>query len=547
MVMTRELTFNLEGLISSMGMPVKGALIRIFDYWQERGTVKTHFLLEQRSSEKGTFSFNLRKGIYCVEIIPSDNTRYARQTISFVRLGANRSLAIQLRAGYLFSGQVKNSDGVFVPNAEVCVFADHSSFRATQLADSEGRFCFTLPAGTYCAAVSHRQSLSGRSGSAPFLSPGFEKVELRKDLHKDLVLPPMVRAKIFVRDKAGHPLFGVKARISKSEHCDDLFLKFPFELDCETGLDGSFEVDLQPSTYDFNLCAHKDLNLAERTSREAVLTQNSELAFMLEPACRLTGHLRRLGRTVPFANITLSDESQTIYKNTDSDGEFHASVAPGLYELVVQAQPDSLGAEIKQELASHNTMLRIDGDLDLEVELEEGTLIAGSVADLEEQRCAGMLVSFYPIDDFNFESVDLRKPSCWSGLTADDGTFEARLVEGSYWLVLNKQVASGQQVQISGRRQSLSLTASEICSLSLRILDTDGPVNRCKIYAQSVDSNEELELIPPVVTDESGFCRLFLPKGEYSLLLAAPTGSQKRVDKLLVETDISRRISIDWF
>lgn len=545
MVMTRELTFNLEGLISSMGMPVKGALVRIFDYWQERGAVKTHFLLEQSSSEKGTFSFNLRKGVYCVEIIPSDNTRYARQAISFIRLGANRSLAIQLRAGCLFSGQVKNSEGVSVPNAEVCVFAENSSFRATQLADSEGRFCFTLPAGSYSAAVSYRQSVSGRS--VPFLSPSFEKIDLQKDLHKDMVLPPMVRAKIFVRDKAGHPLFGVKARISKTDHCDDLFLKFPFDLDCETGLDGSFEVDLQPSTYDFNLCAHKDLNLAEKSNREAVLTQNSELAFTLEPACRLRGRLTRLGRTVSFATITLSDESQTIYKSTDSDGEFHASVAPGLYELVVQAQPDSLGAEIKQELASHNAMLKIEADLDLDVELEEGTLIAGSVVDLEEQHCAGMLVSFYPIDDFNFDSVDLRKPSCWSGLTADDGTFETRLVEGSYWLVLNKQVASGQQVQISGRRQSLNLTASEICSLSLRILDTDGPVNKCKIYAQSINSNEELELIPPVITDESGHCRLFLPKGEYSLLLAAPTGSQKRVDKLLVETDISRRISIDWF
>ncbi|MBX9770463.1 MAG: hypothetical protein K2X29_03785, partial [Candidatus Obscuribacterales bacterium] len=157
MVLTRELTFNIDGNVSSVGLPVNGTRVRLYDYWQGSGCLIKHFLCEQTTTNRGAFSFNVRKGIYALEFLPNENTRYARQSIEAVKVTKNKAINVSLKAGSILSGIVRNSDGCIVTNAELLVFGiETGGLKTSQLIDEHGMFNITLPQGKYYLALKYQ-------------------------------------------------------------------------------------------------------------------------------------------------------------------------------------------------------------------------------------------------------------------------------------------------------------------------------------------------------------------------------------------------------
>lgn len=111
MTITRELSFNLSGSVTNMGLAIIGTTIRLYDYEYRSGSMVKRFLIEQTTSPKGTFNFDVRKGVYCIEIVPGDNTRFARQSLETIKVTSNTTFSIVLKAGNILSGMVRDSPG----------------------------------------------------------------------------------------------------------------------------------------------------------------------------------------------------------------------------------------------------------------------------------------------------------------------------------------------------------------------------------------------------------------------------------------------------
>lgn len=196
MTITRELSYNLSGAVTSMGLGITGTTIRLYDYEYRSGALVKRFLVEQSTTQKGGFNFDVRKGVYCLEVVPSDNTRFARQSLETIKVTSNTTFSIVLKAGFILSGMIEDHKGSPVGSAELLVFGiEPHVLRVAQEVADDGSYSISLPEGRYYVCVYYKtkgaQAASKKAALSdnPFLCPVMEVVELHKDLKRNFELP----------------------------------------------------------------------------------------------------------------------------------------------------------------------------------------------------------------------------------------------------------------------------------------------------------------------------------------------------------------------
>lgn len=562
MTVARELSFNLDGNISSMGLPVNGATIRLYDYWHRNGFLIKHFLCEQVTTNRGIFSFNVRKGIYSIEILPHENTRFTRQSLEAIRVTGNKNLNIVLKAGVILSGKVMDSTGAPVTNAELLVFGiEPHVLRTSQKLDENGAYNLTLPQGKYYLALRHVElELANlkKKKNLSFLCPLFDVVELYGDSSHDITLPPLINFKGKVTDMAGHPMFGVRAIVTRADLPENIFAKeVAVDVSSVSRLDGQFECLVQAGRYSVHLLPPEDSHLAEKTVYGLSVDKDCQHNYTLEPGHILRGLVMHKGKPVPNATVNAIGMNWDSICLTNDEGEYSFLLPGGTYEITAADQPDSLGAVTAMELAPCSNNIFLDHDNEkYDIEMEEGVLITGTVQDASSQFCPGVQLSLYATIDGEFNAAAACRRPLWVGISGDDGTYEFRLVPGKYWLVLNNQSSTGHLVEVEGTKQKSNLTINDICIVNVEVLsENDEPIPNCQICAEpygiikSTDNTRNFgEVMLPMFTDNTGKCTLALPQGIYSIYLHPPEHSSyadRHIRQLSINADMSRKIRLD--
>jgi hypothetical protein len=563
MVVTRELSFNLGGSVSSMGLPVNGTLVRLYDYWHQSGSLVKHFLCEQTTGNKGTFSFDVRKGIYCIEIVPSTNTRYARQSIEAIKVTSNTNFEITLKSGAILSGTVRDAGGQTVNNAEILVFGiEPHVIRVSQKLDQNGKYSLSLPHGRYYLALAHCSPQEGkpRKNPVPFLFPFFQVVELEKDSQHDISLPSLISFKGKVTNTEGHPMSAVKAIVKRTDRPENVFAReISMEVTAFTLKDGSFECLLQEGNYAVRLVPPEDSHLAEKTLPAILVDCDRKRNYSLEPGYNLTGRITHRGEPVPNATVNAIGVNLDSVALSDEDGNYQFSLPGGTYEIVTAAQPDSLGTVCAMELAPSKGTLILGEDTEHNIEMEPGVLVTGIVQDPSREPRAGVQMALYATINGEFNALASRRRALWLGITGDDGSYEFRLHPDRYWLVLNNQPSTGHLIDVSKAEQINNLTINDVCLVSFEVLsENDEPIPNCQVSFEAynlmndesprVEEIEEIEEIAmPVFTSNNGRCTMTLPQGVYSFDFHPPEHSSycsRLIRQLSVGADMVRRVRL---
>jgi hypothetical protein len=561
MVVTRELSYNLGGSVSSQGLPVNGALVKLYDYWHQSGSLFKHFLCELTTGNKGTFSFNIRKGIYCIEVIPSTNTRFARQSIEAIKVTSNTNFDIVLKSGAILSGTVRDAGGTTVSDAELLVFGiEPYVIKVSQKLDANGSYSLTLPHGKYYLALKHIESEpagKGRKKQKPFLFPFFQVVELRKDSQHDISMPALISFKGKVTDMDGHPTAAVKVIVKRTDRPENVFAKeISMEVTALTLKDGTFECFLQQGTYSVRLLPPDDLHLAEKTIAAIFVDCDRSRNYSLEPGYILTGKIMHRGEPVANATVNVIGVNLDSVTLSDEEGIYHFSLPGGSYELITAAQPDSLGTGSAMELAPAKQTLILDHDTENDVEMEQGALVAGIVQDPAKQPRGGVQLALYATNNGEFDAQYSRRRPLWLGITGDDGSYEFRLHPDRYWLVLNNQPSTGHLIDVSATRKASNLTISDVCLVCFEVIsENDEPIPNCQVSFETYDlkhhtprkSDEIEEIAMPAFTANDGRCTMTLPQGVYSFDFHPPEHSShcsRLIRQLSVSSDMVRRVRL---
>ena len=560
MVLTRELSFNLGGTVSSQGLPVNGTLVKLFDYWHQGGVLVKHFLCEQTTGSKGTFSFDVRKGIYCIEIVPNENTRYARQSIEAIKVTSNTNFDIVLKSGMILSGTVRDANANPLADAEIYVFGiEPHVLKVSQKLGDNGSFSFSLPQGKYYLALKHcePETSKGKKNDIPFLCPFFQVVDLNKDHKHDITMPTLISFKGKVTDADGHPLSAVKAIVKRTDKPDIVFAKdLSSKVTTTTIKDGSFQCLLQEGTYSVRLLPQEDAHLAEKNLAAILVDQDRQRNYSLEPGYRMFGCIMHKGKPVPNAKINVIGVNLDSVALSDEDGSYSFSLPGGSYELIVAAQPDSLGTVAAMELAPSRQAFILDNDTERNVEMEPGVLVSGTVQDPAKQPRAGVQLALYATINGEFDAQAAKRRPLWLGITGDDGGYEFRLQPNRYWLVLNNQPSTGHLIDVSGTKQTSNLTIADVCLLSFEVVsENDEPIPNCMVSFEAYDlrshvakTNDEIEEIAlPVFTANDGRCTMTLPQGVYSFDFHPPehsSHSSRLIRQLSVGADMVRRVRL---
>lgn len=534
---TREVSYNLAGSVRNQGLPVAGTTILLYDYWSTANGLVRHFIAEHCTGPKGDFSFDVRKGIYSIEVVPNRDTRFARLSMDTIKVTNNTTLTIPMRHGATYSGKVITESEDPVGACELLFFGiEPEVVRAAEKISNDGAFSVSLPKGKYYVAC--KQLIHG--GTA-FLYPNLLVLDLDGDIKEDFIIPDMVLFKGVVTNSDGHPVSGVRATITASTPPESLM-----EPDAHvkavvySNKLGQFECSVAPGNYDVKLEPGTDSHLSERFVSAILVDQARTRTYSLPDGYRLYGRVTFDKEPVENALVTIFGgkiDSSTV---TDSDGFYSFSLSGGTYELCVVSQPDSLANLPFRLLAPHSMSVKLAEDTVRDIQLQHGVTLSGKVVDKSGNPRSGVQLSL---------SADGASRPLTFGITGDDGTFEFRVSRGKYWLILNNQSSTAQMIEAVDEDLQSDLTWGSGCIVRFEVVsEADEPIPHCKVVCEpyGVVPKEDEEPIV-ALSAEDGSCSLTIPAGVYSFRFEpSEHGSyqMKQIRQFSVNSDVKRRIKL---
>lgn len=546
---TREVSYNLEGVVRNQGLPVAGTTIMLHDYWSSGSGLIRHYLTEVTTGPKGEFGFDVRKGIYSIEVVPNRDTRFARQSIDAVKVITNTVTNVSLKHGSVYSGKVRTESGDMLGKCELLFFGiEPEVVRASEPITADGKYSVALPKGRYYVAC--RQVVeSSQQQQVGFLYANMHVVDLYSDLREDFVVPDLVPFKGVVTNGDGHPILGVKCTIrasgtSENPHDEEAQLRAV----AFTNKRGEFECHVAPGTYDVKLEPGSDTHLSERLVSAILVDHPRTRTYSLAAGYRLFGRVTFDDEPVESALVTVFGgkiDSSTV---TDKNGLFSFALSGGTYELSVAPQPDSLATMPFRLLAPVSMKVKLAEDTKRDVELQRGVGLSGKVVDKQGAGRPGVQLALYPVATDAGTMGDTERPLAF-GITGDDGSFEFRVLPGKYWLVLNNQRSTARVIEAVDFDLESDLVWGAGCMVRFEVTsDSDEPIGNCRVSCESYGAtNGNAEQQPVAVTGEDGTCMLIVPAGIYSFKVEPPEhGSfqSKQIRQLSINSDIKRRVKL---
>ena len=557
---TREVSFNLAGSVRNMGLPVAGTTIVLYDYWSTGRGLRRHYLTEQVTGAKGDFSFDVRKGIYSLEVIPNRDTRFARQSIETIKVGNNTTLTVQIKNGCLVSGKVRTASGEACADCELLFFGvEPEPVRATEAVAADGSFSISLPKGRYevaCRSLSSGLKRAGSNGAkktsnTTFLSTTMTVLDVERDLRgEDLALPEMVPFKGTVTNPEGHPVADVKVTVRKTQPEEGLYAaEAALAGVCHTSKAGNFECFVEPGLYDVRLEPGPDSHLSERQVSSILVDQARSRTYSLGAGYRLAGCITFNGEPVKNALVTVHGAKTDSSVLTDDDGAYAFALSGGKYVLGVTAQPDSLARLPFRLLAPFSCELKLAEDTLRDISLVEGISVSGTVTDGSGNPRPGVHLSLFLDTGIGVDTTSGAQRALTFGITGDDGSYEFRVAPNKYWLVVNNQQSTAKAIETGDSDLQDDIQWHSGCMVDFDIVsEFDEPIANCQVichsYAAGTDAGSELV---QGSSNELGACRMSMPAGIYSFRFEPPAHGSfqpKMIRQLSVSSDVRRKVKL---
>jgi hypothetical protein len=481
-VTTREVSYNLAGTVRNQGLPVAGTTIMLYYYWSTGTGLVRHFLTEMTTGPKGEFSFDVRKGIYSVDVVPNRDTRFARQSFDAVKVTNNTTLGVSLKHGCVYSGKVRTESGDRLGNCELLFFGiEPDVVRATEALPADGTFNIALPKGKYYVAC--RQLVEPGQQTGPgFLYPQMHVIDLYADLREDFVVPDLVPFTGIVTNSDSHPISGVRATITASASVEN-----PHEQEAQlravayTDKKGQFQCNVAPGTCDVKLEPGWDSHLSERLVSAILVDQARTRTYALPAGYRLYGRVTFEDEPVASALVTVFGGKIDSSTLTDKNGLYSFALSGGTYELSVVAQPDSLATMPFRLLAPFTMTVKLAEDTCRDVTLHHGVGLSGKVVDKSGNGRPSVELALFPVASDGSTIRDTDRPVTF-GITGDDGSFEFRVAPGKYWLIMNNQRSSAQLIEAVDVDLESDLMWGTGCIVRFEIMsEADEPIANCRV------------------------------------------------------------------
>lgn len=551
---TPEVSYNLAGCIRNMSLPVAGTTILLYDYWSTGTGLIRHFIAEQTTNSKGEFSFDVRKGLYSLEVVPNRDTRFARQSVDTIKVTTNTTLNLSLKNGAVYSGRVRTISGETIPSCELLFFGiEPEPVRAAEPVGWDGAFSITLPKGKYYVAC-RRQDESDESeehSNNSFLCPTLQVLELDRDVRANYVLPDVVTFKGVVTNADGHPVPDVKVTIVPSNPSDNLHAEEALLKGiCYTNKLGQFECDVEPGTYDVKLEPGPSSHLSERTVSSILVDRARTRNYSLGPGYRLNGVVAFDGQPVENALVTVFGGKIDSAVLTDKRGRYSFSLSGGSYALSVAPQPDSLARTPFRLLSPFNCVVSLTEDTQQNIALEKGVAISGKVTDQAgAPRPAVQLALYANTKKAPPDTINGADRAISYGITGDDGSYEFRVKQGEYWLVMNNQISTAQLLTAQEDDIESDLTWQSGCLITFQVVsEVDEPVPHCRVFYELYNADNDSSHEPEHVSaGEDGVCQLIVSAGIYSFRFQPPEHGSfqaKSIRQLSVNSDTHRKVKL---
>lgn len=557
---TREVSFNLAGAVRNTGLPVAGTTIVLYDYWSTASGLRRHYLTEAVTGAKGDFSFDVRKGIYCLEVIPNRDTRFARQSIETIKVTNNTTLTIQIKNGCSLSGKVRTTDGLVLENCELLFFGiEPEPLRAAERTSGDGNYSIALPRGRYevaCRCLPPQCNGKPQSSSA-FLATTMAVFDVERDLRsEDIVLKSMVPFKGSVTNAEGHPVADAKVTVKRSQPDDGVYAQEAALAGmCYTNKSGQFECLVEPGLYDVKLEPGPESHLSERQVNSILVDQARTRTYSLGAGYRISGCVTFGGDPVKDALVTVHGAKTDSAALTDEEGRYAFALSGGRYDLTVTAQPDSLARLPFRLLAPFSCDLKLAEDTVRDISLSEGVSVSGKVTDGSANPRPGVQLSVYPHLDRPVDTTSGAERPILYGITGDDGSYEFRILPGKYWLVVNNQQSTAQLLEPGDSDWQGDVQWRSGCMVDFDVVsEFDEPIANCQVICESYSlggpgsagANTAAELLQGS-SNETGMCRMSMPAGIYSFRFEPPAHGSfqpKMIRQLSINSDTRRKVKL---
>lgn len=554
------LSYNLSGTILSMGIPVNSTMVKLYDYWPTPLGLQKHFVSEITTGAKGTFNFDVRKGLYSLEVIPNRDSRFARQSVDSIRVTANTICNITLKAGAIIKGKVSTAEGQSLA-CDILFFGSTPDFiKAEESTSADGSYSISLLPGKYYVALRYRPPAEMARRSRPergFFSPLFQIIDIEKDCRQDLKLPELVMLEGTITDTKGQPVPDVLVTIYPADRAEHKFAKdLPMSVSCITNGGGKFECSLKSGIYNIRLQPDAESHLAERTINAIQIDQPRVRTYPLDPGYIWKGKVLHAGTPVPNTRVSVFGVKGESMKLTDETGAFSFSLASGRYDFQISVQPDPLNEEPALSLAPATGEFILDSDSVFNINLNRGYSLNGRVLDHKGNPRAGASLSLFANHTSRPNDSTFHRTPLAESFTDEDGIYEFNLNSGQYKILMNNQSSTTQFIEVIDSNIEQDLAFHDACVVTLVIVsEFEEPQMDCTVTLQpfethtaglqSVHTQPALRLTSH--TSHEGTCNLTIPAGIYSLTITPPEGSsclEKHIRQLSINSDITKRIKL---
>lgn len=554
------LSYNLNGTILSMGIPVNGTTVKLYDYWHTAVGLQKHFVSEITTGPKGTFNFDVRKGLYSLEVIPNKDSRFARQSVDSIKVTANTTCNITLKAGAIVKGTASTAEGKSLA-CDILFFGSAPDFiKAEESTAIDGSYSVSLLPGKYYVALRYRPPVEMARRSRPeqaFFSPLFQIIDIERDCRQDLKLPELVLLEGTITDTKGQPAPDVLVTIYPAERAEHKFAKdLPMAVSCITNGGGKFECTLKAGIYNIRLQPDAESHLAERTINAIQIDQPRVRTYPLDPGYTWRGKVLHDNTPVPNARISVFGVKGESMKLTDEAGNFSFSLASGRYDFQVSVQQDPLNENLAPTLAPATGEFILDSDSVFNINLAKGYSINGRVLDHKgNPRVGASLFLFANYPSRAGDSALCRTPLAES-FTDEAGIYEFNLNSGQYKILMNNQSSTTQFIEVVDSHIQKDLSFHDACVVTLVIVsELEEPQMDCSVILQPFETHtaglqsapQQSALRLTTHTGHEGTCNLTIPAGIYSLTVSPPEGSsclEKHIRQLSINSDITKRIKL---
>jgi hypothetical protein len=572
----------LSGHVKHQGVPVSNVLVSVFASSQSSSVSKLSDALiqQQRTGANGEFSFDIQAGFYRLLVEPDSTTRFLRFTTAILISSNDASCNVTLSTGMILRGSVRTANGTVIRSGEVAALGiEPSSYRAVGVVDEDGTYALTLPRGKFHIAYrGHRTRISDvdlpgvtqqQISSQVFISNEIKVVDVHGDDQYDLFLPDFVEFTGEIVTGSGQPVLNARVTIT-SEETKDRTLANELGLGgvCSSDAHGKFVIHAQPGVYSVNIEPDKAGEVSGvRDNRVHINEISTSKKFKLPEGFRLRGKVVFEGEVLSHCLVRVQglDKKMEVIARTDEHGKFSVNLPSGNYKLIVSAHPKdsptvTIAGAAFSLLAPWSSLVAVTADTEVDVALQRGTALHGTIVDASGQPKPGIRVSLFADLGTHIIVDEQIDRALSSGVTGSDGKYSIYIAPGTYWVALHTDLANATKVEIGAEPKEFDITWHGLCQVRFQVISLDDgrTIPRCRVaytvygpgpldFEASIESQTVDSTRGQVVTGDDGTCEFTLPAGVYAIRFTPPPDSSydpRLLKQVSINSSITRTIKL---